>query len=504
MFNQHRGIVPEFLRAMPPLRTLWVLGCSALALAGCGGGSGDTTPPPTPLAAPSNFAATTLGTFWWNVTPGATRYELYVDPDGAGPLPEAKADDFNQATGTGFGYAQAGSLGVQGYLTSAVTASSLTTSLNSTYRLRACDASGCGAFTESKAYDIVNGISYEFASGRVPMVSSMPIRLSKDGLTLAMTARSADTTSAVYVFTRTSGSQPWQQNAVLRNGKSYFGQQIAMSTDGTTLAVSALEPAGSDPAVLKGVIYTYQRGSYAWEQQAYLDMPGAPSGCPQPCSAAGPNHVALSADGNLLAASLNFSTRAGVGSVSLGAVATYVRSGATWAPKALLETGGKLVDLMALSGDGKTLAVNQGAFYRDTASYLTTTPFALIFTQQGDATWSQQARIPAGIVYFLDIAASDLSTMTLSDDGNTLAIIARNQTGHQTPELDIKATDLSCGPMVGNSYMAIYARNGVTWQRQAAISRRYSTPSWALASNGSGLFYGGALFTRSNGTWTCP
>ena len=57
--------------------------------------------------------------------------------------------------------------------------------------------------------------------------------------------------------------------------------------------------------------------------------------------------------------------------------------------------------------------------------------------------------------------------------------------------------------MVGSLYMALYARNSSTWQRQAAISRE-NADSWALASDGNAVFYGNALFTRSNGTWACP
>ncbi|MGP1629135.1 MAG: hypothetical protein ACTS5V_04290, partial [Giesbergeria sp.] len=405
---------------MSPLRTALALGCSTLALVGCGGGSTDTPPPPT-LAAPTNFTVNNFGTFGWSATPSATRYELYADPDGAGPLPEAKADDFDQASGTGFRYVGAGTQGFQGSLHAAITASSLTVGLNSSYRLRACDADGCGAFTASKAYDVVNGISHEFASGRVPLKFSYGLdanpRLSKDGLTLAISQSGANADSAVAVFTRSSSAQPWQQQALLRSGKGYFGDQIVLSADGSTLAVRALEPSSSDPNFNQGVAYIYQRSGSTWNQQAYFVPPSAPSACAQPCRATVTDHLALSADGSLLATSQNFSTSAGVGSTSIAAVVTYARNGTTWSQQALLETGGKSVDLLALAADGKTLAVNQGAFYLGTPSPQTTTPFALVFTQQSNGTWSQQARIPVGIVYLQTIGASSLSTMELSGDG---------------------------------------------------------------------------------------
>lgn len=496
------GLIPARSRAMNPLRATLALGCSLLILTGCGGGSSDV-PPPSTLAAPTNFSVklSYLEYFQWSASPGANRYELHADPDGSGPLPEIKLSDYNDASRTGFQYqsydAQTFTGNVYG-----LDVLNLTARLNATYRLRACDASGCGDFTAPRSLDIVNGISHEFPSGRTHLSSSMPFKLSKDSLTLAIAIPRADADSAVYLFGRASSTQPWQQQALLRTGKANFADRIALSADGTTLAAHAWESVDNASGDSQSVVYTYQRSGSTWLQQATLNAPSAPSTCPQPCRAVG-SDLALSADGNLLAMSLGFNTSAGVGSTSIGAVATYVRNDAIWSPQALLETGGPSVELMALSDDGKTLAVNQGAFYRNTPSPQTTTPFALIFTQQDNGTWSQQARIPVGIVYFVDIAAGSYSTMKLSGDGNTLAVLARNAPGYQPPELDIHATDLSCGPMVGNMYMALFARNGTAWQRQAAVSRGYST-WWALASDGSGLFYGDALFSRSNGVWACP
>ncbi|MBI3102487.1 MAG: hypothetical protein HYY98_13180 [Burkholderiales bacterium] len=491
---------------MNPLRTAAALGCALVALAGCGGGSDDAAQPPTTtLAAPTNFSVTKLGVFRWNVTPGATRYELYVDPDGAGPLAEAKANDFDQATGTGFRYSLEAIQWFSGDLNAPVSATSLAASLNASYRLRACDASGCGAFTDPKTYDIVNAVSHEFSSGRAPnkYIYSLDVspRLSKDGLTLAMGQPSAGDDGAVYVFTRDSSTQPWQPHAVLRSGKGSFGAQIELSADGSTLATTGKLTSASDANALADVAYLYQRSGSSWNLQATLEAPAAPSACPQPCFAGHVGHLALSANGSLLATSRKFSTAPGVGSTSMGTVVTYTRSGATWSQQAVLETGGKSVELLALSGDGKTLAVNQGAESLSTPS--TDMTAALVYAQQSDNTWSQQARIPVGLVHLVTLGASTLSSMELSVDGNTLAILARNSPGYQPPELDVKPTDLSCGPMVGSLYMALYSRTGSAWQRQAAISRA-KADIWALARDGNALFYGNTLFTRSNGAWACP
>ena len=510
MSDQTLGVPPRFWRAVPPLRTALALGCAALTLIGCGGGSGDTPPPP-PLAAPVNFKVLgNVDSLEWAATPGATRYELHVDPDGTGPLPETKVDDYNEASVTGFAYrVEYPENAPQGRFTGFIfgTDPSMAARLNETYRLRACDASACGAFTApTKSLDIVNRVSHEFASGRVPLKSSVGVdgnpRLSKDGLTLAIQARNTD--SAVYVFTRSSSAQPWQQQALLRSGKNNFGQAIALSADGNTLAVQANEQSSSDSSVYKGVVYLYQRSGSTWNQQAFLENPSTPSACPRPCRAdITPYYFALSADGSLLAASVGYGTYP-VDYTDIRAVATYARTGATWAPQATLDTGNFTSGV--LSSDGNTLAVNEGAFNPyDSTQTVDTTPVVRVFVQQSNGTWNQQARIPAGIFDWVTFGRVVSSTIALSSDGNTLAVHALNQPGHPTtPELDLQPADLSCGSLAADAwYIALYARNGTTWQRQTAISRGLEG-SWALASDGNALFYGGATFTRSNGTWACP
>jgi len=218
----------------------------------------------------------------------------------------------------------------------------------------------------------------------------------------------------------------------------------------------------------------------------------------QPCAMAG-IRLALSADGSAMAGLVNFYSLAT--RKYTGGVVVSTRSGVTWSQRALLETGDSLVELMALARDGKTLAVNQGARRRGE----TTPSFALVFAQQGDGSWAQQARIPVGITYFVDIAAGAYSELKLSDDGNTLAVSASNWPD-DTAGRSVQAADLACGALSSDGYyMALFTRSGTAWQRQAAISRGYDgASSWALARDGNTLLYKNSLFTRSNGTWACP
>ena len=219
-----------YLQSPGAMRSLALAaGFIALGLAGCGGGSGNA-PFQATIPAPSNFRLTfdtpTYGrwttVFRWNATPGATRYELYADPDAGGPLSEIKIGDTGKSPVEGFGYSYTESQGFMGY-TFRDEPLDQTARLNATYRLRACDATGCGAFTESKSLDVVNDISHAFASGRVPLRVSVgsggSLPLSKDALTLAIPSAG----SSVSIFVRNHTTQPWQQQAVLRSGKGNFG-----------------------------------------------------------------------------------------------------------------------------------------------------------------------------------------------------------------------------------------------------------------------------------------
>lgn len=481
MLNPPAQLFPQLPHAIKPLRTALALGCSALALIGCGGGSDDAPPPPPPaptLAAPTNFTYEVY--LRWTATPGATHYELYVDPDGPGPLPESKEPDASGDNWKGFSF-RAYPEGSQRFLGTFSDDNfndlGLATTINATYRLRACDAQGCGSFTAP----IVKEYSYELPSGRVPISHSQ----SKDGLTLAIPLSDHDKKIyEVAVFTRSSLAHPWQQQAVLP-----FGYP-ALSDDGNTLAIPESVP--SEEIALTRI---YQRSGSTWSEQASLDYSNLRPDCLlQPCRGRFIRGSRLSADGNVLAQTIRFHSSVTAGGTN--AVVVHARNGATWSQQALLETGDDSAHIMALARDGKTLAVNQG---RDGSP-----SFALVFTQQSNGTWSQQARLPVGIMSRVNGFSALLSAMQLSDDGNTLAVLAENG----VDERAVHAADLSCGPLsegYDKAFMALFTRNGTAWQRQAAISRGYQDPSrWALARDGNALLYGNELFTRSNGVWVCP
>lgn len=464
------------------VRTALALGCTTLVLVGCGGGSDTSSAEtPTPLAAPENFTIDSLASFSWKAMPDATRYELFADLDGPGPQPEARMGEAEGFTYSSFNQQFSGRLASGRYRIADL--------INATYRLQACDANGCGAFTAAKAQDIPKNISYEFSSGRAPLKSSSsnfdPI--SQDGLTLVLRG-SNGSTSTLLVFARTATDQPWQQQAELPTN----AYRIALSADGNTLAASE---------ELK--VQIYQRSNGAWSQQTAISSTQAPTACAQPCQLE-PDRLALSANGNLLAVSGRFRVSSSTAAAP-STVFTYVRTGTTWAAQNHFAPEGNIVGTaLALSGDGSTLALNSGAITRNVDI---TPPLVHIYAQNGVDGWTEQARLPVGIVYFIDIAASWFSAMTLSHNGNTLAVEAQNSPNTLPPQYHITAADLTC-PSAGTGstalgpHIALFGRNGSAWQRQAVIARE-AAPSWALANDGNALFYG-KLFNRSNGAWTCP
>lgn len=476
--------------AFSTLRATLALGFAAMALAGCGGGSGSAEPGQPPatstLAAPENFENTGALSFAWSATPGATRYELFADMDGPGPQTEVQMGDaqglsFYSTTQRQFGY---------------LNRARIPDFINATFRLRACNSDGCGAFTASKALDLPSRISYEFSSGRAPLKSSSgnfdPI--SQDGLTLVLRG-SNGSTSTLLVFTRTAVGQPWQQQAEIPTN----AYRIALSADGNTLAAT-----DSDK------VQIYQRSSGTWSPPITIASTQTPAACPQPCQMV-PDRLALSANGNMLAVTGRF----GSATSGTNAVFTYERTGTTWAAQSHFAPGDSIVgSALALSGDGSTLALNSGAITR---SENFPPPHVHIYAKNGVDGWTEQARLPVGIVNFLDIAASRYSAMALSHDGNTLAVEAQYLPSRLPSEFTINVADLTCGskapwntePLANGSYstvpgwhIALFGRDSITWRRQAVMAG--DTASWALAADGNSLFYGSELFNRRNGAWTCP
>ncbi len=307
------------------------------------------------------------------------------------------------------------------------------------------------------------------------------VALSGDGNTLAVGAvfessgttginstpdQSAGFSGAVYVFARSAGN--WLQQAYVKSSNTetfdMFGNSVALSGDGNTLAVGApLEDSGligvtagivneatsGNAASGSGAVYVYTRTAGNWSQQSYVKASNTGDSDNFGTS------VALSSDGNTLAVGapgedsgltgvaagiMNEATSLNA-EEDAGAVYVYARSAGTWSQQAYVKAsntgaGDAFGIAVALSGDGNALAVGAQSedggtigvgSTPDTSSI--TDAGAVYFYARSAGAWSQQTYVKAS-----NTRPSDLfgSTVALSGDGTALAVGAPREDGSTT------------------------------------------------------------------------
>jgi trimeric autotransporter adhesin len=355
--------------------------------------------------------------------------------------------------------------------------------------------------------------------------------VSADGSTLAVSANTeagngtgaggnpadntADNSGAVYVFVRAGAT--WSQQAYLKASNTgiddQFGASLALSADGSTLAVGApFEDSAatgingdgtSNAAPGAGAVYVFTRSGTTWVQQAYVKA-----------SNTGANdffgvRLALSGDGSTLAVGADGEDSAAVGvggaetdnaAADAGAVYVFGRGGTTWTQQAYIkasntETGDLFGYSVALSGDGATLAVcafgeasaTTGVDGDQTSNAATRASAVYVFSR--GAGWTQQAYVKAS-----NTRADALfgASLALSGDGATLAVGAYGEAsaakGVGGNEADTTA------PFAGAAY--VFTRAGATWTKAAYIKASNTGAadlfgySLALSADGASLAVG--------------
>ena len=345
--------------------------------------------------------------------------------------------------------------------------------------------------------------------------------------------------------------------------RAQFGDAVALSGDGNTLAVGARAESSAAAgingnqadasAVSSGAVYVFARQGDRWVQQAYLKA-----------SNPGINDqfgsmVALSADGNTLAVSAYFEDSRAIGvngdqadnsMEQSGAVYVFVRTGAVWSQQAYLKAsntgeaddGDQFGFSLALSDDGNTLAA--GAISEDSAdaringnqadNSASSAGAVYVFVRTG-SRWSQQAYIKSSSPNGAD--ANDLFgySVGLSADGNTLAVGSYDEAGSSNV---INGPEDNNAP--GTGAVLVFTRSGTSWSRQAYLKastqdRADSLGAWVAISDDGNTVAAGApdedslttgintvetghsgrigtlddisvgaayVFTRSGGTWS--
>ncbi len=423
------------------------------------------------------------------------------------------------------------------------------------YLLQACNDHLCSSSNEvSTLGGVLSAIGYVKASNTMGSIDlygggafGLSVALSSDGNTLAVgtteegssaTGISTDGTGeydpllsaagAVYVFSRNGGS--WFQQAYVKASNTgnldFFGDSVALSSDGNTLAVGASQESSGatgistdgtgeadNSAGQAGAVYVFSRNAGSWSQQAYVKASNA-----EAFDRFGTS-VALSDDGNTLAvgAGEEASNATGISmdgtgegdnsAIEAGAVYVFSRSGGSWFQQAYVKASntekwdffGESVDL---SSDGNTLAVGARRESSNATGISTNgsgeadnsadAAGAVYMFGRNGGSWFQQAYVKAS-----NAEADDSfgGSVVLSSDGNTLAVSARGESSNATGiSTDGSGEDNNSIAYSGAVY--VFSRNGDSWSQQAYVkasnaeARDFFGGSVALSGDGNTLVVG--------------
>jgi len=382
------------------------------------------------------------------------------------------------------------------------------------------------------------------------------VAVSRDGNTVAVTAhweasaatgingnqrdKSIRQAGAVYVFTRMGTT--WAQQAYVKasnTGRSgegdlpgdgdQFGYSVALSGDGSTMAVGAIAEDSAaqqingdqkdDSQQTAGAVYVYARTGATWTQQAYVKGSHVETGDMFGFA------VALDFSGNTLVASA-FDERGSGRGINVphdnrangsGALYVFSRRGGAWSQDAYIkgsrtEATDQLGYSVAVSDDGNTIA--SGAGDEDCLTPGINPPgcdndspplgaaniwvgAAYVFVRVGN-TWSEQAFIKANNARPYNSFGVKLA---LSGDGNTLAVASYVEDNggrgvhppmpqpflivdHLDPWREHQSEAIESGAVY------FYTRTGTTWTQRAYIKASNTDAGdefgSAVALNGDG------------------
>ncbi|MDQ2077958.1 FG-GAP repeat protein [Marinimicrobium sp. ABcell2] len=334
-----------------------------------------------------------------------------------------------------------------------------------------------GSETEAEDTTVPANVGFRFGHS---------VKLSGDGLTLAVGAigetsaargiggnqsnREAPASGAVYVFTQ-GGENNWSQQAYVKASNTdrldLFGWSLALSENGNTLAVGAIDEAslatgiGGDQANNRapgtGAVYVFTRSDGTWSQQAYVKPGHTYSGFPTSVRKHFGRSISLSADGRTLAVGapgdLSLATGANadpedydrrrIETLALNSGAAYIfrRSNSRWSQTAYLKasnssTGIQFGRSLALSGDGQELLVGAwrengnatGINGDETDQERNNSGSAYLFSLN-DGSWQQDAYIKAPNTGLADNFGISVG---ISTTGDTLAIGAHREKSNAT------------------------------------------------------------------------
>lgn len=247
--------------------------------------------------------------------------------------------------------------------------------------------------------------------------------ISADGSTIAAGAHwdrigSAQKAGSVSVFRR---SGPGWSAVKLTAGDvqdgAEFGGSVAVSADGSTLAVGA---SLYDNGALTdaGAVYIFTRSGETWTQQARL-TPGTTGFHTLDSFGA---DVAISADGGVLAIGAprwDHDSRS-----DEGAVYVYTRAGTAWSQATLLRlgspaSGDKLGGSVSMSADAGVIAAGAGEDDTDVSPGLLNAGSVMVYRRTGPSSWATEAKLFAPDAEAQDYFGFDVA---VSGGGGAIAV----------------------------------------------------------------------------------
>ena len=325
---------------------------------------------------------------------------------------------------------------------------------------------------------------------------------------------------AAYVYTRSGNT--WSQQAYIKGSNTdtqdRFGAAVKLSDDGNTLAIGAeyedstsagIDSVPTESASWKGAVYVFIRSANTWSEQAYIKQSNNNATAYEDYFGAA---ISLSADGNTLAvgARTEDSNAKGINgadndnAVMSGAVYIFTRSVNTWIQQSYIKSSNSeerdaFGSSLSLSSDGNTLAV--GALEEDsfatgingdqTDNNASNAGAVYVFFRQ-NTNWTQQTYLKASNT---QIGMGFGRSVTLSADGNRLAIAAHNESSNATGINGNQNNTDKWGS--GAVYVFDRANNNSAWSQTAYVKAKVSVgtlyfgASTSFSSDGNVLAVGG-------------
>ena len=322
-------------------------------------------------------------------------------------------------------------------------------------------------------------------------------------LTITVTAEDGVTTQSYTVTINRGSASDFAQKVCIKasDGSSWyggvasrFGGSVALSGDGSTLAVAPVPVGTQTSFVYRAHIYSRDSAG-AWSQQGHLETPGDVRNFAT-------HRVAISDDGSTLAvARLGYGVRV----YSRDSVGAWSQQAYLEAPNADTIGADHFGYFIALSRDGFTLAV--GAPLEDSAASgvdgdeadnsAQDSGAAYVFTRDSMDTWSRQAFIkasnPGGKVSASGSGDRFGRAIALSSDGATLAVGAPGESSSAT---GINGEDWD-NSAPGSGAVYVFSRDSAnTWSQQAYV-KSLSSSSYQGFGNAVALSSEGAVLAAA-------